>query len=70
MAKTSVFIASKTEQENYILQKKLEALEYEFTDVKFASVHTAGLTLAVDRLTAAVVLNLSEWVAKEALLIQ
>ena len=70
MGKTSVFIASKTEQENYILQKKIEGLEYEFTDVKFSSVHTAGLTLAVDRLTAGVILNLNDWVAKEALLIQ
>jgi hypothetical protein len=70
MGKTTVFVASKTEQENYILQKKLENLEYEFTEVNFSSVHTAGLTLAVDRLTAAVILNLNEWIPKEALLIQ
>ena len=70
MGRTSVFIASRTEQENYILQKKLESLEYEFQGVKFSSVHTAGLVLAVDRLTAGVVLNLPEWSAKEAIMIQ
>ncbi len=70
MAKTSVFIASRTEQENYILQKKIESLEFEFAGVKLASVHTAGLLTAVDRLTAAVILNLNEWTAKEAIMIQ
>jgi len=70
MAKTTVFIASRTEQENYILEKKLESLAYELEDVKFSSVHTAGLMLAVDRLTAGVILNLNEWTPKEALLIQ
>lgn len=70
MAKTTVFIASRTEQENYILQKKLESLEYEFQDVKFSSVHTAGLVVTVDRLTSGVVLNLTEWSPKEAIMIQ
>jgi hypothetical protein len=70
MAKTTVYIASRTEQENYILDKKLESLAYEFKDVTFSSVHTAGLVLAVDRLTASVVLNLTDWTPKEALLIQ
>jgi hypothetical protein len=70
MAKTSVFVASRTEQENYLLLKKLESLEFEFKDVKLASVHTAGLVMSVDRLTAAVILNLNEWTPKEAIMIQ
>lgn len=70
MAKTTIFIASRTEQENYILQKKLESLEFEFKDVKIASVHTAGLLASVDRVTAAVILNVNEWSVKEAAIIQ
>lgn len=70
MGKMNVFIASRTEQENYILQKKLESLEHEFKDVKFSSVHTAGLVMAVDRMTASIILNLTEWTQKEAILIQ
>lgn len=70
VAKTTVFIASRTEQENYILEKKLESLEYEFADVKFAGVHTQGLVNAVDRLTAAVIMNLTEWNLKEAFVLQ
>ena len=42
MAKTNVFIASRTEQENYILQKKLESLEQDFTDIKFSSLTRCG----------------------------
>ncbi len=70
MAKTTVYIASRTEQENYILQKKLDSLEYEFSDLRFAGIHVAGLLRAVDRLTAAVILNLNEWAPKDAILIQ
>ncbi len=70
MAKTTVFIASKTEQENYILQKKLDALELEFLDIKFAGVHTAGLLTSVDRLTSAVIMNLNDWSPKEATLLR
>lgn len=63
--KTTLVIASRTEQENYIFQKKIEVLEYEFKGLSYMSVHPAGLTLSVDRLTAAVILNLTEWTAKE-----
>lgn len=70
MPKTTVFIASKTEQENYLLQKKLEPLELEFTDIKFAGVHIAGLLNAVDLLTSAVIVNVNEWSAKETAILQ
>lgn len=70
MPQTTVFIASRTEQENYILEKKLESLEYDFKDVKFSSVHIAGLLVAIDRLTAAIILNLTEWTPKEAIMLQ
>lgn len=66
MAKTTFFIASRTEQENYILQKKLESLEFEFADVKFVGVHLQGLPQSVDRLTTAILMNLNEWSPKEA----
>ena len=46
--KTTLFIASRTEQENYILQKKLESLEYEFSGLSISGVHPAGLANSAD----------------------
>lgn len=66
MAKSTIFLASRTEQENYILQKKLEPLEYEFRGLGFAGVHPVGLPASVDQMTAAVVFNFNEWTNKEA----
>ena len=66
MAKSMVFIASRTEQENYIVQKKLEPLEYEFRGLGFAGVHPLGLAGSIDSQTVAVVFNFTEWTAKEA----
>jgi hypothetical protein len=66
MPKTMIFLASRTEQENYILQKKLEPLEYEFRGLGFAGVHPVGLPASVDQMTAAVVFNFNEWTNKEA----
>lgn len=63
--KTTLVTASKTEQENYILQKKLEVLDYEFKGLSFMGVHPAGLQASVDRLTASVIINLSEWSARD-----
>ncbi len=67
--KTTLVIASRTEQENYILQKKLEVLEYEFKGLAYVSVHPAGLAPTVDRLTAAVLINLTEWSARDVQMI-
>jgi len=66
MPKSTIFLASRTEQENYILQKKLEPLEYEFRGLGFAGVHPVGLPASVDQMTAAVVFNFTEWTNKEA----
>jgi Tfp pilus assembly protein PilZ len=66
MQRTNVFIASRTEQENYILQKKLEPLEHEFRGLSFSGVHPAGLPLSVDSRTAIVVYNFNEWTSREA----
>jgi hypothetical protein len=66
MPKSTIFLASRTEQENYILQKKLEPLEYEFRGLGFAGVHPVGLPASVDQMTAAVVFNFNEWTNKEA----
>ncbi|RYZ65330.1 MAG: hypothetical protein EOP05_20760, partial [Proteobacteria bacterium] len=59
----------RTEQENYILQKKLESLEYEFSGLSFSGVHPAGLAASADRLTGTVIINLMEWNAKEAIVV-
>ncbi|HVK61435.1 MAG TPA: PilZ domain-containing protein [Bdellovibrionales bacterium] len=66
MNKVNVFIASRTEQENYILQKKLEPLEHEFKGLSFSGVHPAGLPLSVDSRTAVVIYNFNEWSSREA----
>ncbi|MES2854707.1 MAG: PilZ domain-containing protein [Bdellovibrionota bacterium] len=66
MSKVNVFIASRTEQENYILQKKLEPLEHEFKGLTISGVHPAGLPLSVDSRTAIVVYNFNEWTTREA----
>ncbi len=61
MAKTVIFIASRTEQENYIIQKKLEPLETEFRGIGFSGVHPVGLAASIDGSTGIVVLNVGEW---------
>lgn len=65
MPKITLFIASKTEQENLILQKRLESLTFEFTGLNYAGVHPAGLAACTDRLTAAVIINVPEWNTRE-----
>lgn len=61
-----IFLASRTEEENHILRRKLEVLTQEFSPIQFVSTHPQGLVASVDRYTAIVVLNFNEWSGKEA----
>jgi Tfp pilus assembly protein PilZ len=67
MPKMTVLISSRTEQENYILQRKLEFLEPEFTGLGFAGVHPMGLPAAIDHHTGLIVLNFNEWTRRESI---
>lgn len=66
MAKTTVILASRTEQENFILHKKLEDLGSQFRGLEFVGVHPQGVSAALDKSTGAVILNLSEWTSRES----
>jgi hypothetical protein len=65
-SKTTVVISSKTEQDNYIFQKKLEPLREEFEDTEFACIHPVGLQSVIEPSVGVVILNSAEWSDKEA----
>lgn len=69
MMTQQIFLASRTEEENHILRRKLEPLAQEFSPLQFISTHLQGLVASVDRNTALVVLNFNEWTGREAVTI-
>ncbi len=62
-----VYLASKTEQENQILSRKLDVLEPEFPGLRFISLHPQGLASSVAETMAVVVINVQEWNRSEAI---
>lgn len=66
MTKATVVIASRTEQENMILKRKLDLLEGEFKGLRFTGIHPMGLHSTVDHTSAVVILNFTEWTGREA----
>ena len=66
MLYTTVFLASRTEQENVIIRRKLEPLGDEFPGLKFMGLHPQGLPVADIEAMTAVVFNVPEWTRAEA----
>ena len=56
-----VFLASRTEEENQLLKRKLETLTDEFQNIRFIGLHPQGLALSANDKMAAVVINVTEW---------
>lgn len=66
MAKLNIFIASRTEEENRILERRINELRSELGPFSFVGLHPAGLPLAAAESPALVILNIHEWVKREA----
>ncbi len=62
----NLFLASKTEEENQLLRKKIEALQTDFPQLQFHGLHPQGLALAAHERMSAVVINVPEWNRSEA----
>jgi len=61
MSELNIYLASRTEQENLIIRRKLEVLNGEFRDLRFNSLHPQGLVASVRERMTVVVINLPEW---------
>ena len=61
MLNLSVYLASRTEEENQLLKRKLDPLKREFNQVRFIGLHPQGLALSASEKMAVVVMNVSEW---------
>src|SRR3712207_5475079 len=61
-----VYLASKTEQENQILGRKLDVLESEFKGLRMVGLHPQGLASSANDQVAVVVINVPEWNRVEA----
>jgi Tfp pilus assembly protein PilZ len=62
----SVFLASRTEEENQLLKRKLEPLQQDFRQLRFVGLHPQGLANSIDDGIAAVIINVLEWNSTEA----
>lgn len=56
-----IFLASRTEEANQILQRRLEPIANEFSNVRFVSFHTQGLLSSIDDSVDLVFLNFQDW---------
>lgn len=66
----SICLASRTEEENHILRRKLEPLAHEYGPVQFVSTRPAGLAASIDAQTTQVILNYNEWQSKDAMVVE
>lgn len=57
----SVYLASRTEEENQLLKRKLEPLSSDFKQMKFIGLHPQGLASSAHDKTAAAIVNVTEW---------
>ena len=62
----AIYIASRTEQENQLLKRKLESLRSEFRQLSFVGLHPQGLALSASEKMAVAVINVPEWTPSEA----
>jgi Tfp pilus assembly protein PilZ len=63
----TIFLASRTEQENMLLRRKLESLRDELGELRFVSLHPQGLAASADEPVSVVVINLHDWSPADAL---
>lgn len=67
MHNNALYIASRTEEENQILKRKLEPLREEFDKLRFVGLHPQGLAMSARDNMAAVIVNVSDWGSIEGL---
>jgi len=65
MLDINIYIASRTEEENFIVRRKFDVLKDEFENVRFVSLHPQGLVYSAQERMTVVVINLPEWSANE-----
>lgn len=65
MSEINIYLASRTEEENLIVRRKLEVLNDEFKNMRFIGLHPQGLVSSIrERMTVAVI-NLPDWSSNE-----
>lgn len=69
MPNNALYIASRTEEENQILKRKLEVLREEFGDLRFVGLHPQGLARSAQENMAVVLINVTEWTPIENLVL-
>lgn len=69
MHNNALYIASRTEEENQILKRKLEVLREDFNELRFVGLHPQGLVNSARDNMAAVLINVTEWTAIESLIL-
>jgi Tfp pilus assembly protein PilZ len=61
----TIYCASRTEEENQIIKRKLDPLRSEFSQMRVVGLHPQGLTHSAHEKMAAVILNVPDWTANE-----
>ncbi len=61
----NLYLASKTEEENLIVRRRIECLTSEFSKLRFVGLHPQGLAMSAHEKMTVVVLNLPEWTHSE-----
>lgn len=61
MQSINIYVASRTEEENLILRRRLESLNGEFRGIHFVGLHPQGLPLSTRERITVVVINVTEW---------
>jgi PilZ domain len=65
MNSPAIYLASRTEEENQLLKKKLQNLCEDFPSLQLVAMHLRQLANSADSNMAAVVLNISDWREEE-----
>lgn len=66
MHNNALYFASRTEEENQILKRKLEVLREDFNDLRFVGLHPQGLAMSARDNMAAVLINVTDWTPTES----
>jgi hypothetical protein len=62
-----IVLASRSEQENQLLLRKMEPLRREFGELRFVCVHLRGLAAGLSEPVGVVIINTTEWTKNEVL---
>ena len=66
MPSPTVYLVSRSEEENHFLSRKLDPLNQEFANLRFVSLHTQGLRSSARDPISTVVMNFQDWTQTEA----